>query len=159
MLGIILVIISLGVIIGIIFFVDAYEKGKIKFIEKRKIEKRYYECLYDGPTITYEIFKDLYEVNPDRWELPRDFQWRYREDNFESHYVRMSFEDFLATRKLVKHKKALETQAKNNEAMIAIYKSVQRDIERLHEQAKEEIQTSGDKIVEIAERIENRCKE
>jgi hypothetical protein len=159
MLGIILVILISAGIIGIILFANACSNDKVKFIEKRKIKKRYYECLYDGPTITYEIFKDLYEVNPNRWELPRDFQWRYREDNFESHYVRMSFEDFLATRRLVKHKKALETQAKNNEAMIAIYKSVQRDIERLHEQAKEEIQTSGDKIVEIAERIENRCKE
>jgi hypothetical protein len=159
MLGIILVIISLGINIGIILFADACSNDKVKFIEKRKIKKRYYERLYNGPTITYEIFKDLYEVNPDRWELYSDFQWRYREDNLERHYVRMSFEDFLATRRLVKHKEALETQAKNNEAMIAVYKSVQRDIEKLHEQAKEEIQTSGNKIVEIAERIENRCKE
>jgi hypothetical protein len=71
----------------------------------------------------------------------------------------MSFEDFIATKKLMKNKKILETQAKNNEAMIAIYKSVQRDIDKLHEKAKEEIQTNGDKVVEITEKVGNGCKE
>jgi hypothetical protein len=52
-------LILVGIIVVIVIY-NAYERGNIKFIERRKIKKRYYERLYDGPTITYKIFKDLY---------------------------------------------------------------------------------------------------
>ena len=120
-------------IIGIIivtYFIVIYLNWKL---DRRK----------DTPRISFKLFKEMYQLNPEKWSMYENYLYVNYDDNNTSHRVDFNnFIDLLRYRRFRKKAKENKNKQARYNAEVELVNELQKEIDKYQKENIEEIKRS-----------------
>lgn len=141
--------IAWGVISFCILF---YRAKKVRYTKQYKA---------GGPCLSFEEFVSFYNINPDRWEIKRE--WNITEERMNEFLIYHSDGEKLIFNwktnhdsreylKWAENKKRYEQEMKTAEVLARLTKNVREDVELYGNKAQQQAQETYDRILKMMEK-------